>query len=60
MMTTTTMDTMTTGDSDGGCFPRLFQTQVAAAVAAVAAVDGEEGVQWRRWGGHSMAESAAR
>ena len=35
-------------------------TQVAAAVAAVEAVDGEEGVQWRRWGGHSMAESAAR
>jgi len=26
----------------------------------VAAVDGEDGVQWRRWGGRSMAESAAR
>ena len=25
--------------------------QVAVAVVAVAAVDGEEGVQWRRWGG---------
>ena len=35
-------------------------TQVAAAVAAVVAVDGEDAVQWRRWGGRSMAESAAR
>jgi hypothetical protein len=42
-------------------------TQVAAAVAvavaavaAVAAVDGEDGVQWRRWWGRSMAESAAQ
>ena len=34
--------------------------QVAAAVAAVAAVDGEDGVQWRRWWGRSMAESATR
>jgi hypothetical protein len=36
-------------------------TQVAAAVAevaAVAAVDDEDGVQWRRWGGHSMAAAA--
>ena len=35
-------------------------TQVAAALAAVAAVDGEDGVQWRRLWGRSMAESAAR
>jgi hypothetical protein len=33
-------------------------TQVAAAVVAAAAVDGEDGVQWRRWGGHPMAKSA--
>ncbi len=39
---------------------KLLTTQVAAAVAAVAAVDGEDGVQWWRWGGRSMAESAAR
>jgi len=26
----------------------------------VAAVDGEDSVQWRRWWGRSMAESAAR
>ena len=29
-----------------------------AEVAAVAAVDDEDGVQWRRWGGHSMAAAA--
>ena len=34
--------------------------QVAAVVVVVVAVDGEDGVQWRRWGGRSMAESAAR
>ena len=28
--------------------------------AAVAAVDGEDGVQWRQWGGRSMAKSAAQ
>jgi len=36
-------------------------TTVTGTVAmglAVAAVDGEEGVQWRRWGGRLMAESA--
>jgi len=39
-------------------------TQVAvvvaevAAVAAVAAVDDEDSVQWRRWGGHSMAAAS--
>ena len=39
-----------------------FDNQVAAAVVAmaVAAVDGEDGVQWRRWGGRLMAESAAQ
>ncbi len=34
--------------------------QVAVAVAAVAAVDGEDGMQWRRWWGRSMAKSATR
>ncbi len=34
--------------------------QVAAALAVVAALDGEDGVQWRRWGGRLMAESAAQ
>ena len=32
--------------------------QVAAAVAVVAGVENEEGVQWRRWGGHSMVGAA--
>jgi hypothetical protein len=32
--------------------------QAAAAVAVVAGVENEEGVQWRRWGGHSMAAAA--
>jgi hypothetical protein len=30
----------------------------AAAVVAVAAVDDEDGVQWRRWRGRSMAAAA--
>jgi hypothetical protein len=30
----------------------------AAAVVAVAAVDNEDGVQWWRWQGHSMAVAA--
>jgi hypothetical protein len=33
---------------------------VAGAVAVAVAVDGEDGVQWRRWWGRSMAENAAR
>jgi hypothetical protein len=42
------------------CQCTRVKCQVAAVVAVVAAVDGEDGVQWRRWWGHSMAESVAR
>ncbi len=39
---------------------KRLTTQVAAAVAAVAAVavNNEDGMQWRQWGGRSMAVTA--
>ena len=40
---------------------KRLTTQVAAAVAevvAVAAVDDEDGMQWRQWGGRSIAAAA--
>jgi hypothetical protein len=42
------------------CSTTQVSAAAVAAVAAVAVVDGEDGVQWRRWWGRSMAESAAR
>jgi len=39
---------------------RVKRSTTQQVAAAVAAVDGEDGVQWRRWGGHSMAKSAAQ
>jgi hypothetical protein len=39
---------------------RVKHSTTQQVAAAVAAVDGEDGVQWRRWWGRSMAKSAAR
>ena len=39
---------------------RVKHLTTQVVVVAVTAVDGEDGVQWRRWGGRSMAKSAAQ
>jgi len=54
VVTAATAVTVATAEAEKGV--KRSTTQVAVAVAAM---EGEDGMQWRRWGGRSMAESVA-